>query len=310
MDISITINTFANRFGIEEGCRMVKEAGFEAVDWGLAVWNSGLLRANNGFPPENIFDKEMDEIIAHYQPMIDALKKYGLRIGQAHAPFNPYHHNNPDLLDYAIEVFKKNIWLCDKVGCKYVVIHGVKPFYFESGNDLPGLEEADRLNQKLFESLIPTLQQTDVVVCMENLFTGSHNYFAGSHCADANDAVAFIDSLNEKAGKECFGLCFDVGHLFLARVEMRYYISKLGKRIKTLHIQDTCGTEDSHLMPYTGLIPWAQVLDALKEAGYQGNINFEDGSSYNKKFLPEELIPEFLRHNVEIGKYFRKVIRG
>lgn len=44
MDISITINTFTNRFGIEEGCRMVKEAGFEAVDWSLAVWNSGLLQ--------------------------------------------------------------------------------------------------------------------------------------------------------------------------------------------------------------------------------------------------------------------------
>ena len=56
MDISITINTFTNRFGIDEGCRMVKEAGFEAVDWSLAVWNSGLLRKSNGFPlPRRIF---------------------------------------------------------------------------------------------------------------------------------------------------------------------------------------------------------------------------------------------------------------
>ena len=99
-----------------------------------------------------------------------------------------------------------------------------------------------------------------------------------------------------------------MGHLFIARVDIRYYISKLGKRIKTLHIQDNCGTTDSHRMPYTGLIPWDCVLEELKKAGYEGNINFEDGSSYKEGFLPEELIPEFLRHNVEIGKYFRKVI--
>jgi sugar phosphate isomerase/epimerase len=310
MDISITVGSFTGRFGLEEGCKIVSEAGYESVDWSLAVWNSGTLKQTKGQAPENIFDKDMDEIWEYFQPALNMYKKYGLRLGQAHAPFNAWDSQNPDLLDYAIEVYKKNILLCDKAGCKYLVLHGIKPYRLDVPDDLPGYEEAERLNRKLFESLIPTLLETDVVVCMENLFSGAHNYFIGSHCSDPDDAVAFIDELNAKAGKECFGLCYDTGHLFLSRVEPKKYIRKLGKRIKVLHMDDNWGVEDSHRMPFAGMVPWMDICDALHEIGYEGNINFETGASFSKANLPEELVPEFAIHNFEIGKYFRKVIQG
>ena len=305
MKISITNDTFTTRYGIEDGCRRIRESGFEAIDWNLAVWNSAYHKKHDGQVPANIFDKDMDEIMEYYQPMLDTLKANDLEIGQAHAAFNAWDRRNPDLLDYAIEVYKKNILLCDKVGCKYLVIHGIKALSTTGG---PGEEEGERLNRKLYESLIPTLQQTNVTICMENLFSGGNNYFIGTHCANPLEAVAFIDQLNAKADKECFGLCFDVGHLFLARVDVRYYISKLGKRIKVLHLHDNCGTDDSHMIPYTGRIPWAWVLEELKKVGYRGNISFETGNSFKSGFLPEELFMEFARHNAEIGKYFRKYI--
>ena len=309
MDISITINSFITRLGLEEGCKLAKESGYEAVDWSLAVWTSGTLKKTGGKAPENIFDQDMDAIMEHYKPMLDMFKKYGLRIGQAHAPFNAWDSQNPDLLDYAIEVYKKNILLCDKVGCKYVVLHGIKPYRLDVDDDLPGYEEGERLNRKLFESLIPTLQQTDVVVCMENLFSGAHNHYIGSHCSDPDEAVAFIDELNEKAGKECFGLCYDTGHLFIARVDAEKYIHKLGKRIKVLHMDDNWGAEDSHRIPFTGLVPWMRICESLRDIGYEGNINFETGASFSAVNLPKGLLPEFARHNAEIGKYFRKVIQ-
>jgi sugar phosphate isomerase/epimerase len=310
MDISITVGSFVARLGLEEGCKLAKESGYEAIDWSLAVWNSGTLKKTGGKAPENIFDKDMDEIWAYFQPALEMYKKYGLRIGQAHAPFNAWDSQNPDLLDYAIEVYKKNILLCQKAGCKYVVLHGIKPYRLDVDDDLPGYEEGEALNRKLFESLIPTLLETDVVVCMENLFSGAHNDFIGSHCSDPHDAVEFIDSLNEKAGKECFGLCFDTGHLFISRVDPEKYIRTLGKRIKVLHMDDNWGVEDSHRIPFSGLVPWMRICETLKEIGYDGNINFETGASFNRVVLPEELLPEFARHNAEIGKYFRKVIQG
>lgn len=310
MDISITVGSFIGRIGLEEGCKLVKESGYEAVDWGLAVWTSGTLKQTKGQAPENIFDKDMDEIWEYYQPILNEFEKNGLRIGQAHAPFNAWDSQNPDLLDYAIEVYKKNILLCEKAGCPYLVLHGIKPYRLDVPDDLPGYEEAEILNRKLFESLIPTLLETNVVVCMENLFSGAHNDFIGSCCSDPHEAIAFIDELNEKAGKECFGLCYDTGHLFLSRVDAKKYIRMLGKRIKVLHMDDNWGVEDSHRMPFCGMVPWMEICNALKEIGYEGNINFETGASFNRNNLPEELLPLFARHNAEIGKYFRKVIQG
>ena len=39
---------------------------------------------------------------------------------------------------------------------------------------------------------------------------------------------------------------------------------------------DNDGSADQHLMPYgRGTVPWVEVVEALKEIGYEGLFNFE-----------------------------------
>ena len=105
-------------------------------------------------------------------------------------------------------------------------------------------------------------------------------------------------------------LVLDTGHLSLLHIDFTYYISVLGHRIKALHIHDNDTINDCHLAPYTGNIPWATVLSALKAAGYQGNLNFETYAQVSRPRLPAELIPEFLRHIATIGAYFLQQLQG
>ncbi len=298
----------------KEYYRLIKEAGFEAVDWNI---DHGWARPDvlaNGAKAQTIFTEDMDTILAYWDEQFTAIKENGLVIGQAHAPFPAYtlayNGKHEDFLDFAIEVYKKCILLCDKVGCPNLVIHGISR---RAGMEHPTLEEVGPLNEKLYTSLIPTLLKTNVTVCLENLPTRSHQKMMCGHCCDPYRAAAEIDQLNAKAvrenAKDCFGLCLDTGHLLLTHGDFEEYITVLGKRIKALHIHDNDRTGDNHLAPYTGLLPWEEFLTALKRVGYTGNINFETFAQVLPTRIPDALLPEFLRHIAAIGEYFRSELQ-
>ena len=306
MLLSVQNGGLTNRMSPKEYYQMIKDCGFEAVDWNIDHgWNRQEV-LEKGVKTPCIFTKSMEEIRAYWKEQLDAIRQAGLIIGQAHAPFPAYtlsyNEKHPDFLDFAIEVYKKCILLCDEVGCPYLVIHGISR---RLNMQFPTHEELDALNRKLYESLIPTLQQTNVTVCLENLFAGNHFTRLTGHCSEPLQAAAFIDALNKKAGKECFGLCLDTGHLFLLHTEFSYYISILGSRIKALHIHDNDGDDDQHLAPYAGRIPWGEFLVALKKVGYSGNLNFETFAQVKSDRLPLPLVSEFLRHIAAIGNYFK-----
>ncbi len=310
MLLSVQNAGMSDCFTPKEYYRLIKQAGFEAIDWNIDhAWKRDDV-LENGANAKCIFTQDMKDILAYWADHLDAIRENGLQIGQAHAPFPahtmPYVSKHPDFLDFSIEIYKKCILFCHQVGCPYLIIHGISR---RADSDYPNLIELEQDNQKLYESLIPTLQKTNVTVCMENLLTGSYDHRLVGHCSEPHKAAAFIDSLNEKAGKECFGLCLDVGHLFLLHIDFTHYISVLGHRIKTLHLHDNDGINDCHLAPYTGNVPWANLLQALKSVGYHGTINFETYAQVSRPRLPLELIPEFLRHIAAIGEYFRQQLQ-
>ena len=97
----------------------------------------------------------------------------------------------------------------------------------------------------------------------------------GDICSDAYEATLLIDKLNEKAGKEIFGFCFDSGHCTLAGRDPYRTLRVLGDRVKVLHLHDNDGIVDKHLPPFTGVAYWDLILKGLHDIGYKGNINFE-----------------------------------
>lgn len=307
MKLSIQSQLLVKDFGIDTAYRMIREAGFEAIDWNIDVdFSIAAVRQAEKLEGLSILEKPQKELTELYADQLAAIRANGLEITQAHAPFPCYLPDREDILDYCIEIYKNILPFLDSIGCKNLIVHGIT---VQERNPQLTVEECNRLNMKLYESLIPTLRQTkQIKVCLENLFTeisllGS-GYWEGC-CSDPHTAAAWIDHLNEKAGKRCFGLCLDTGHLNLLRKPFRSYVPILGDRILALHIHDNLQTGDSHLMPYAGSIHWEHFLSEMKAVGYRGDLSFETFSQTKASRLPAPLAPLFLRTIAEIGEYFR-----
>ena len=303
MRLSIQTGGVTDRFGLEKGYAMLREAGFEAVDWSL----DDHLESRDicaGKYRGNLYEKPLEEILAFFAPELEIQRKNGITPTQAHAPFPAWRDNDPELFPYIQGINETFVRICGATGCKNLVIHGI--------NGAPGDEETAERNWQLYTGLIPVLRETGVTVCLENLFVSGargnrgQGYWPG-HCSDAQEAAALIDRLNEAAGQESFGLCLDTGHLNVLRIDPRVYIPQLGSRIKALHIHDNNGMTDQHLAPYNGIIRWEDYLTALRDVDYQGDLSFE---TFNQlTYIPEdELIPSQLQAISAIGRVFRKYI--
>ena len=110
------------------------------------------------------------------------------------------------------------------------------------------------------------IEQYKVTVCIENLvgiFTS------------IDDILTAIDTV----GSDFIGICLDTGHLNLTRTSsQRDFIIKAGKRLKALHIADNDTTADQHRAPFSGgNVDFSEVIEALREVGYDGMFNYEIG---------------------------------
>ncbi len=306
MLISVQSGGIISRYKDKEtGYRLIREAGFKALDWNMdRAWDSEKLQKKQ--LDHCIFEDSLEEIQNHYAAELAVIRKNGLEIFQAHAPFPSYVKNFPEFNDYAIGVYKQCIRFCDSIGVRYLVIHGIS---LRVNDETQTAETIREMNLHLYESLIPVLLETNVVVCLENLFTHYQGNVMEGICSVPEEAIWYVDHLNEKAGRECFGFCLDTGHLNILGKNQGVFIRKLGKRIKIVHLHDNRGTDDEHLMPYTGNIIWKDVIGALRDIGYEGTLNFETFRQVTSaRGVDEEAVPILLRAIRETGEMFRSWI--
>jgi len=308
MKLSVQSGGLVEYYGYEKSYAMIAAAGFEAIDWNIDHGLKGSDIRNLTYQGTSIFEKSLEEVKAYYDQELFWIRKNGLTITQAHAPFPAYIPGHPEVLDYCIEIYKRCIELCDYAGCKNLVIHGISLPYADRDNTP---ETVETLNWKLYESLIPTLLQHNVVVCLENLFSNDGGRMIEGVCSDPHEAVRYIDTMNEKAGRPVFGFCLDVGHLQLLGKNLRTYLPVLGKRITALHIHDNDGRTDIHLAPLTGTIRWDDFCSCMKQIGYEGDLSFETFAQASKVHrFDEELLLPWLELIRKTGDVFRRRIQN
>lgn len=308
MNISINSAGLYLNYDAEKAYKMFSDAGFDAIDWNINIktgWEWQKIVAGN-FDIHSIFDSGVEEMIDFFKPQLDAMKKNNLKINQAHAPFPAYVSGHPEFVDYSIERLKKCIIMCDKLGIKFLIIHGISRELNDKTMDAKYLFD---LNCHLYESLIPTLKETKVIVCLENLFAANKKGLYQGFCSDPNEAVSYVDRFNSIAGKECFGFCFDTGHNNITGRSASEFILTLGSRLKALHVHDNWGNDDSHLLPFTGNIIWKDFTDALKKVGFDGDMSFEVQNQISLKMgIEEDAVPVLLKAVQGIGEVFVKRI--
>jgi sugar phosphate isomerase/epimerase len=103
-----------------------------------------------------------------------------------------------------------------------------------------------------------------IVLCVENMPPGVH---PGSRMDDLAGLVAAIDR-NEVA------LALDTGHANLT-AGVRAETVAAGRLLRTTHVHDNDGRQDTHLPPGLGTIDWDDWVSALDLIGYEGPIMLE-----------------------------------
>lgn len=210
---------------------------------------------------------------------------------------------------YLLEnVVPKSFKFAHFMGIPYMVIHPWKLQY-----DVDKKTEIE-LNLEYFKSLTDIARRNNVVVCLENLYGGQAGRIVEGPCADPEEAVYLIDTLNDYAGEERFAFCLDTGHMNLVGRDAYSTIMKLGKRIKILHLHDNDGIGDLHQMPYTFNaageadlgVDWKGVIKGLRETGYDGTLSFETFPCMNS--FPDRMKQAALNTLADIGRYLKSEI--
>lgn len=297
MKLSICTWHLEKRFGTEKAFRMIKKAGFDALDYNIDDWCGNLeqLQACTSFGMSE------DEVRAHYTGIYEIARREGLEIGQTHAIFGV-----PAFRDYYDLFFAQTvnaIIATNAMHCRHTVIHPVA-IPGRIGDELK--DECHELNLKFFRVLLPYLQKYDVKIAVEPMWDRVDGIIRPTICSRPEEILEFIDEM----GSEHFCACPDLGHFALTGEQTgdtpAGALRKLGKAVEIIHAHEVENNEDRHTKPYTyGTMDWSDIMAALREIGYQGNLNFEVGGNYFGKY-PDSLVPEALRHLAEIGKDMAK----
>lgn len=295
MKISASCRWLINKFGYEQAFRMMKEAGFDAVDFGIDDW----VGTEEEIKASPCLSMSEEELTAHYTKIYETAKEIGLEIAQTHAIFGTGATlDHPDLIK---EVTHKSIYVTSLLHCKHIVIHPIATpgrIYDEK------YEECYAYNLSFFQTFLPTLEKYGVKLAIEPMW---NNNAAGdivpTVCSRPEEILSYLAEL----GSEHYCSCPDIGHFVLTAKDtgttVGDAIRKLGKSVEILHVHEVNGRDDNHTAPYTflGAMDWEDILSALREIGYKGVLNFEVGGNYYSPY-PDHMIPEAIRHFAAIAR--------
>lgn len=302
MKISVQSAPILDIYGIDEGFRMIAEAGIDGVDFNINHCLPGDAIRNHR--NEGFFSQTDEEILAQLEPYRLAAEKYGVCFSQAHAPFPSYVADSPETNAYVRMAIEKCMMMCERIDCPWLVAH---PAFLGYGERLDA-EAEYKLNIDFYGSFLRAIRKTGVRIATENMFSRSNGRVIESCMSDVPTACRLIDELNDMAGEELYGYCFDTGHAALLKRNQYNMITGLGRRIKVLHVHDNDTVSDEHLFPYNGSIDWDAVCSGLKDAGYRGDFSFETFNGL--RTWDRSLAPQLLSLLAATGRLFVSRIEG
>ena len=77
-----------------------------------------------------------------------------------------------------------------------------------------------------------------------------------------------------------------------------------GERLFGLHVHDNDFYHDSHQLPFLCNMNFEEIIKALIDVRYKGDITFEAGTFFTR--FPDALLPAAARLMYEVGDYLRR----
>lgn len=253
----------------------LKSCGFDACDFSM-----GEYFGRNGIWAD--IDKVTDEEIKeHFTALRKEAERVGFEVGQTHAEFTGHPTAYTGGLDEVVKRQIASIKATHYLGAKYCVVHPIiKPGRWYDKN----VKEAFDESLEFYKMLIPTLEEYDVYCCVENMWHSDPVYknicsTIFSHCQEMVDMCELLG--------ERFKICVDIGHGPLTQDDPAEMIRIAGDKLVCLHTHDNDGISDIHAAPFSMYakpysvswkpmrIDWNDVMKALDDVNYKGNLSFE-----------------------------------
>ena len=149
MSISIENYVIRKKFGEKEAHKMIKDAGFDCVDYSFYWCDDLQLLDDNYLEKAKAAREHLDEI--------------GLVCNQAHAPFDFVDSLEMNASCKQYLDIKRAIEAAGVLGAKSIVVHAVKHSH-NAG------EEFLAYNEKFYKSLEETAEKSGIKIAVENLF--------------------------------------------------------------------------------------------------------------------------------------------
>jgi len=258
MKLITSSNRIFKSFGEQEGIRILKDAGYDALDLTLTRLSTD---------PDYRF---CGTDYADYAKQVAMwAKKADLPFLQSHTPFD-FHWGNPNELEERFfPLTVKALEISALVGVKIAVVH---PYTY--GATDRNQKEIFDLNMQIYRRLLPYAKEFDVKIALENMYRRDEkrNVFVPSTCGTPEQFNQYLDALDSDYAVGCL----DLGHASLVGIEAQDFIRAMGAdRIQALHVSDNDYLHDTHTLPGLGCMDWDEILKALAEIGYQGHFTYE-----------------------------------
>ena len=236
MRLSTSTSDIASRLGLEKTIDVLAAAGYDCIDFSQC--------------DESIYGVDLSK--AYFVELRKYAEDKGVTFNQSHAPFASSFKDEEKTKKRFTEITEA-IKRASYLGVENIVVHPCQHLaYAEKGNP----ELLFEYNMEFYSRLIPYCEEYGIRVAVENMWqrTGMINH---STCSRPAEFIRYIDELNN----DCFVACLDIGHAALVREDLPDFIRALGnKRLKCLHVHDVDGTNDSHTLPYFGVVQWEKVM--------------------------------------------------
>ena len=110
---------------------------------------------------------------------------------------------------------------------------------------------------KRLQKIVDYAESLDIQVAFENTKTKGYLEYVMDHIHNKNA-----------------GICFDSGH-YHVYFDDELDFSKFKDRIFAVQLHDNDKSGDLHLIPFDGTLDWANIINNLKDNGYQGPVTLE-----------------------------------
>ncbi|MBQ4112349.1 MAG: sugar phosphate isomerase/epimerase [Clostridia bacterium] len=290
MRLSMETYGLRRRFGDYEAARLIREAGFDCVDYSCYYWKEQAHALEDGYR----------EYARALRAHLDGLE---LSCNQSHAPFSMKYGQPFDPSDPEYRGVIRSMEVASILGAHQIIIHSIA---------MPEAQREDteathEYAMAYYRSLLPYAERFGIRIGVENLFVRyKDRKFVYAKRLNSPETLSRVV---RELDSPWVTACLDMGHAAMVGYEPEDFIRGMDKGLLgAVHFQDGDYIEDRHTLPYLGQYHWAEIMKALAETGYTGDLTFEIYKYYQN--LPDEAIPYALKMAETVGRSLIRIFQS